>query len=46
MGNFEVLSSEYFVVLGPIGSGRSTLLKCLAGIVKPDSSEYCSTAKA
>ena len=34
--SFEVMEGEYVVVLGPIGSGRSTLLKCIAGIVEPD----------
>ena len=32
----EVGEGEYFVVLGPLGSGRSTLLKCIAGILEPD----------
>ncbi len=32
----EVERGEYFVVLGPIGSGRSTLLKCIAGLERPD----------
>ncbi|MEM2371824.1 MAG: ABC transporter ATP-binding protein, partial [Thermofilaceae archaeon] len=43
---FEVLSNEYFVVLGPIGSGRSTLLKCLAGIIKPDSGDILFDGKS
>ncbi|MEM4430027.1 MAG: ATP-binding cassette domain-containing protein, partial [Thermofilaceae archaeon] len=36
---FEVEQGEYFVVLGPIGSGRSTLLKCIAGLEQPDSGD-------
>ncbi|MEM1764322.1 MAG: ABC transporter ATP-binding protein [Thermofilaceae archaeon] len=36
---FEVEQEEYFVVLGPIGSGRSTLLKCIAGLEQPDSGD-------
>jgi putative spermidine/putrescine transport system ATP-binding protein len=34
---FDVESGEYFVILGPVGSGRSTLLKCIAGLERPDS---------
>jgi len=37
--SLEVRRGEYLVVLGPLGSGRSTLLKCIAGIEKPDSGE-------
>jgi len=35
--SFEVDRGDYLVVLGPIGSGRTTLLKCIAGLLKPDS---------
>ena len=35
--SFEVDKGDYLVVLGPIGSGRTTLLKCIAGLLKPDS---------
>ena len=35
--SFEVEKGDYFVVLGPIGSGRTTMLKCIAGLLKPDS---------
>ena len=31
----EVERGEYFVILGPIGSGRSTLLRCIAGLEQP-----------
>jgi ABC-type Fe3+/spermidine/putrescine transport system ATPase subunit len=36
---FDVESGEYFVVLGPVGSGRSTLLRCIAGLERPDSGD-------
>jgi ABC-type Fe3+/spermidine/putrescine transport system ATPase subunit len=36
---FDVESGEYFVILGPVGSGRSTLLKCIAGLERPDSGD-------
>jgi trehalose transport system ATP-binding protein len=32
----EIESGEFFVVLGPSGEGKSTLLKTIAGIEKPD----------
>ena len=31
----EVRSGEYFVLMGPTGSGKSLLLKCLCGLVRP-----------
>jgi len=36
---FDVEGGEYFVVLGPVGSGRSTLLRCIAGLEHPDSGD-------
>ncbi len=35
--DFSIRPGEVVAVLGPSGSGRSTLLHCLAGIVVPDS---------
>jgi ABC-type polysaccharide/polyol phosphate transport system ATPase subunit len=35
--SFDVAEGEFFGVLGPNGTGKSTLLKILAGIYQPDS---------
>jgi len=43
---FEVESGEYFVILGPVGSGRSTLLKCIAGLERPDSGDILFDGKS
>ncbi|MGQ9589814.1 MAG: ABC transporter ATP-binding protein [Planctomycetota bacterium] len=32
--SLEVASEEYFVLLGPTGSGKSLLLKCLSGLIR------------
>ncbi|MEO0271128.1 MAG: ABC transporter ATP-binding protein [candidate division WOR-3 bacterium] len=34
--NLEVKKGEFFVVLGPSGCGKTTLLKIIAGLLKPD----------
>jgi len=34
--NFKVNKGEYFVLLGPSGSGKSLLLEIIAGLQKPD----------
>lgn len=34
--SFEVRAGEFFTVMGPTNAGKSTLLKCIAGIEKPD----------
>jgi phospholipid/cholesterol/gamma-HCH transport system ATP-binding protein len=34
--NFNVLRKESFVIIGGSGSGKSVLLKCLAGLLNPD----------
>lgn len=34
--NFEVKKGENIVVLGKSGSGKSVLIKCIIGLVKPD----------
>jgi len=33
--SFEVKSGDIFRILGPNGCGKTTLLKCLCGILKP-----------
>ena len=35
--SLEVEEGEFFVVLGPSGTGKSTLLKIIVGIEQPDS---------
>jgi len=34
--NFEVRSGEFFVLLGPTGAGKTTTLRCVAGLEKQD----------
>src|SRR5262245_8554358 len=35
--SFEVNKGETFALLGPNGSGKTTTLKCFAGLIKPSS---------
>lgn len=35
--NFEIEKGEYFVLLGPSGTGKSIILETIAGLYKPDS---------
>ncbi|RLE91855.1 MAG: ABC transporter ATP-binding protein [Thermoprotei archaeon] len=35
--SFRVNSGEFFTILGPSGCGKTTILKIIAGILKPDS---------
>src|SRR3954453_15871025 len=35
--SFEVPNGELFSLLGPSGNGKSTLLRILAGLIKPES---------
>lgn len=37
--SFDIHEGETFALLGPNGSGKSTTLKCLTGLVIPDSGE-------
>ena len=34
--NFNVVKGESFVIIGGSGSGKSVLLKCIAGLLDPD----------
>lgn len=34
--NLEIAKGEYFVILGPTGTGKSIVLETLAGLYKPD----------
>src|ERR671935_1122508 len=34
--SFEVADGEFFGIIGRNGSGKSTMLKCLAGIYRPN----------
>lgn len=38
--SFEVLDSESLGILGPNGGGKSTLMKLIAGLLKPTSGEF------
>ncbi len=34
--NLEIHDGEFFVLLGPTGAGKTTTLRCIAGLEKPD----------
>jgi len=34
--NLDIHDSEFFVLLGPTGAGKTTSLRCIAGLEKPD----------
>ncbi|MBD3255766.1 MAG: ATP-binding cassette domain-containing protein [Candidatus Lokiarchaeota archaeon] len=35
--SLEIKDKEYFIILGPTGGGKTTLLKIIAGLIKPES---------
>ncbi len=37
--NFEVIRGEIFGIVGPDGSGKSTIMRMLAGVMRPDAGE-------
>ncbi|MEM2985393.1 MAG: ABC transporter ATP-binding protein [Candidatus Jordarchaeaceae archaeon] len=43
--NFQVNSSEFFVVVGPSGCGKTTLLKIIAGLETPSSGSVLINGK-
>ncbi|BCU71539.1 ABC transporter ATP-binding protein [Stygiolobus caldivivus] len=43
--SLQVRDNEFFVILGPSGEGKSTLLRLIAGIEKPDSGKIYIDSK-
>src|SRR6184192_1472730 len=43
--SLDVRQGEFFTLLGPSGTGKSTLLKILAGLETPDSGEVIIAGK-
>lgn len=41
----QVASGEIFVLIGPSGQGKSTLLKLMAGLIEPGSGDVCIEGK-
>ncbi|HIE29898.1 TPA: ABC transporter ATP-binding protein, partial [Candidatus Poribacteria bacterium] len=37
--NLEVKDHEFMIILGPTGAGKTTTLRCIAGLEKPDEGE-------
>jgi phospholipid/cholesterol/gamma-HCH transport system ATP-binding protein len=44
--NLEVRNGESMVVIGGSGVGKSVLIKCIIGLVRPDSGSICVDAQA
>ena len=39
--NLDIRKAENVVVLGKSGSGKSTIIKCMIGLIEPDEGEIC-----
>ena len=39
--SLEIHDREFFVLLGPTGAGKSTTLRCIAGLEQPESGDIC-----
>jgi len=42
--SLKVNNGEYFTILGPMGSGKTTTLMLIAGLIEPDDGGIYSTA--
>lgn len=43
--SLEIKDKEYFIILGPTGGGKTTLLKVISGLVKPDEGKVLFNSK-
>ena len=43
--NLDIRKAENLVVLGKSGSGKSTIIKCMVGLMEPDEGEICIFGK-
>ena len=39
--SLDIRDREFFVLLGPTGAGKSTTLRCVAGLEQPEAGEVC-----
>lgn len=44
--SFEVVAGEFVAILGPSGAGKTTLFRCLTGLVKPDAGQVFVNGRA
>lgn len=43
--NLEIKDKEFLTLLGPSGCGKTTILRTIAGFIKPDSGKVFLTEK-